>query len=310
METDRLLQSIYEQLPLDEVGFPDAQPGPEAAERLLVALYKLARVSHICPTSAVHPRPYMGRVSIWGFACAHWDDPAAEVAAFVNSGQAGLPDGSTTHDVVATGVAAQCLHLVAAALEGAQIRGEGHRFIERHLAVAQLLEAPGALSTAEEQLAELRRRHPDLPPLTPQQLLYNSHLSAACKSSNLVAERMNAAHLAAAAGGPSVQQALASSAGLLTLASRSSATLLLLDPSRVEGHLTAGQLAALQRNFVAARQHYERALALARQQRRIWFTVAAASRVIKTRLLLPGVCNTQAGMDEVRGRDLSASHAP
>lgn len=316
VESDRLLESVWRQLPCNALGLPTLPPGPEAAERLLVALFKLAWTSNACPAPCVHPRDYMGRVQLWGTAFAPWDSPAMQLAAFVSRGQVSAPGergrrSGGAGDQAVTGVAAQCLHLLAAATYGCSLDSGEEDFLQRQAAAAQLLEAPGALDAAAAQLAELQRRHSDLPELTAQQLLYVCHLGVAGMCTNVLAKSLNEAvlrrHQQAAGGqGPAAtdalpsEQALARYARLLNMASHSSTALLKLDPSRVSGLLLAGQLLFVRVEHEKARQHFEQGLQLARQQRSDWFVALCASRVIKMLLLLPGQCNSEAGLAQVK----------
>lgn len=316
MESDRLLESVYSQLPCTALCVPALPPGPEAAERLLVALYKVAWTSQACPVQ-VHPRDYVLRLCSWGAAYACWDRPPAEVAAYVRSGQVGaVPGRRSRPDDVATGVAAQCLHVIGSAING---RLESHTaqavelVSKRYAAAALLLEAPGALDAAQHQLEALRRRHTDLPPMTAQQLLFACYMAVSAALSNLLATTRNAAQLqrnqqqaggqvAGAAAGPPTREMLMHIGLMSETAQASSARLLQLDPNRVEGHVAAAHVAVGRQDFEAAWRLYERGLELARQQRSNWFITLCCMRVIKQMLVLPGACDSQEALAQVSGR--------
>lgn len=216
-----------------------------------------------------------------------------------------------------TGILAQALHLTGSAIQRAKDRAA---CMERNAAAAQLLEAPGALEAAEQQLRQLCQRNRGMPPLTAQQLLGQCHYDAAAAASDLLAVSLNSAQLSlslgsagglGAAAAEAVAQAMARGAGLQERVAGSTAALLRLDPGRVEGHLLAGQLASMpffehgrqgsiEHGLELARQRYEHGLELARQQRNDFKVALCGSRVVKLLLLMRDACNTEEGMGQVR----------
>lgn len=156
----------------DDLGFPLASHGPAAAETLLATLYRLVWTANACPAPPAHPRDYLFGFITWAVMFAPLHGPPAELIAHVRcGGAAGTFDRSGrlrpagSRNQLLTGVASQALHLAGAGVFCTTLNRDFEANLEHHSAAAQLLEA------AQQQLEQLRRRHPDLPPLSAQQLL-------------------------------------------------------------------------------------------------------------------------------------------